>query len=193
MKIGITGGIGSGKSYICDKLRRLGFPVYSCDYEAKQLMVCDACIIDGVKRLVGDKAYTQSGEIDRAVIANFVFSGADNVRQMNAIVHPRVKAHFEAWARQCNAEFVFMESAILFESGFDDVVDKTVAVYAPKNVRLLRAMRRDHATEAQIVSRMNSQMDEDEKRGLADFVIVNDSVADVDGQIQNMLDALSLN
>lgn len=191
MKIGITGGIGSGKSYICNKLIKLGFPVYSCDMEAKRLMVGDSLLVDEIRKLVGDHAYTLSGEINKKAVADFIFSGKEYMDRMNAIVHPHVKAHFESWAKKQDAEYVFMESAILFESGFDKVVDKTVSVYASKEVRLFRAMQRDNATESQIVSRMKSQMDEEEKRGLADFVIFSDGSTDVDGQISAMFDSFS--
>lgn len=192
MNIGITGGIGSGKSYVCRKLVELGFPVYSCDDEAKLLMLHDSSLVNGIKKLVGDSAYTHTGDINKKVIADFIFSAPEHLNEMNAIVHPCVKAHFESWARTQGADFVFMECAILFESGFNEVVDKTVSVYAPKEVRLMRAMHRDHATEGQIIDRMNNQMDEEVKRNLADFVILNDGIADVDEQIRNMLDCFSL-
>ncbi|MCD8235265.1 MAG: dephospho-CoA kinase [Prevotellaceae bacterium] len=192
MNIGITGGIGSGKSYVCKKLVELGFPVYSCDDEAKLLMLHDSSVVDGIKKLVGDGAYTPVGDINKKVIADFIFSAPEHLNRMNAIVHPCVKAYFESWARTRDTDFVFMECAILFESGFNEVVDKTVSVYAPKEVRLMRAMLRDHATEGQVIDRMNNQMDEEAKRSLADFVILNDGVADVDEQIRNMLDCFSL-
>ncbi len=189
MNVGITGGIGSGKSYICNKFRQLGFPVYSCDDEAKHLMVSDIEIIDGIKNLVGGCAYDVAGNLNTKAVADYIFSDSENIGRINAIVHPRVKAHFLSWAKRQNNKTVFMECAILFEAGFNDVVDMTVSVYAPKDIRLLRAMERDHASRIQVLGRMDKQMDDEEKRRLADFVILNDGIEDVDRQIRIFMDS----
>ena len=168
-KIGITGGIGSGKSYICNCLKELGYPVYNCDDEAKRLMVEDATIIAGIKNLVGDNAYLD-GTLNKKAIADFLFRNADNAKAINGIVHPVVKQDFAKWAGMQEARYVFMECAILFESGFQDAVDTTVLIYAPAEIRLHRAMMRDNASAEQIKARMNHQISDEEALSLANYV-----------------------
>jgi len=169
MKIGITGGIGSGKSYICNRLRQLGYPIYSCDDEAKRLMIADTTIITSLKQLLGEGAYTD-GALNRQVIADFLFKDAANASIINSIVHPVVKKDFLQWADKQGTEYVFMESAILFESGFDDTVDTTVLIYAPQNIRLRRAMKRDNVSEEKILARMSHQISDREALARADYI-----------------------
>lgn len=187
MRIGITGGIGSGKTYVCDKLVKFGFPVYSCDVEAKRLMVENISIIESLKKLVGEDVYDPHGSLCKERMASFLFSCKDNAEKVNSIVHPIVKADFLRWASLQSFDKVFMESAILFESGFDDVVDFVVDVYAPAAVRKARAVKRDSSTPEAVSKRMAGQMDDEEKRRLADFCIVNDGIEDVDAQIEKLI------
>lgn len=190
MRIGITGGIGSGKTYVCERLTKAGFPVYSCDVEAKRLMVENRSIIESLKKLVGDDVYDSDGNLCKERMARFIFSDKDNAAKVNSIVHPVVKADFIEWASLQKSDKVFMESAILFEAGFEDAVDCVVDVYAPSEVRLARAVRRDSSTSEAVSKRMASQMDDDEKRRLADYCITNDGVEDVDAQIEKLMVAL---
>ena len=192
MRIGITGGIGSGKTYVCDKLVKAGFPVYSCDAEAKRLMVEDISIIESLKGLVGEDVYDSQGALCKERMIAFLFSDKGNTEKVNSIVHPAVKADFLKWASLQNSDKVFMESAILFESGFDDVVDCVVDVYAPADVRLARAVKRDSSTSEAVSKRMASQMDDEEKKRLADYCIVNDGIEDVDTQIEKLIALLGL-
>lgn len=191
IKIGITGGIGSGKSFVCQRLQSRGVPVYNCDAEAKRLMTESGEIVEAVKRLVGNDAYTAEGRLNRERIAAFLFLNEENARKINAIVHPAVKKDFLAWAERQDSDIVAQECAILFESGFDDTVDMTVEVYAPQPLRIRRAMRRDSATEQQIEARMAQQMDEEEKCERADVCIMNDEVHDTDSEIERMLAAIT--
>lgn len=179
-KIGITGGIGSGKSYLCSRLAALGIPVYNCDDEAKRLMHTDLTLRRQLTELIGPDTYNADGTLNKPVVADFLFSSTDNAKRINAVVHPRVLADFNTWAdsQPQTSTTVVMESAILFESGFDKSVDLTVAVYAPETIRLARAMRRDAASEEQIRRRMANQMNDEEKRRLADFVFYNDNEQD---------------
>lgn len=187
LKVGVTGGIGSGKSYVCDLLRQKGYPVYACDEEAKRLMVEDTVLVSSLKALIGEDAYDEDGRLNKQSIATFLFSAAENARRINGIVHPRVKDDFLQWVRLQSSSVVFMESAILFESGFDAVVDTTLMIYAPLQVRLERVMRRDGISADMAMKRVEAQMADDEKLRLSDLMVVNDGVSDLDAQITEVV------
>lgn len=187
ISIAITGGIGSGKSYVSNLLEERGIPIYNADNESKRLTVSDEEIRKGLVALVGEQVYFDDGTLNKSLLAAYLFASSEHVTQVNAIIHPRVKADFRRWLEEHeDYEIVGLESAILYESGFDDVVDAVVAVYAPESLRLERAMKRDGATEAQIRARMSAQMNEEEKRDKADYVVLNDGSA----CLQKQLDAL---
>ena len=185
MRIGITGGIGSGKSYICNLLRERGYEVYNCDDEAKRLMVEDDTIISQLKALIGDDAYTPDGALNKPVIANFLFSDANNGAKVNSIVHPAVKKDYLRWAE--GKSIAFMECAILFESGFDNVVDFTVLVWADAKNRLKRAMMRDKATKEQIKARMAAQISDDEARRRADYIFRHNDYDTTENEINKLI------
>lgn len=187
ISIAITGGIGSGKSYVSNLLEERGIPIYNADNESKRLTVCDVVIRRGLVALVGEQVYFDDGTLNKSLLASYLFASSEHATQVNAIIHPQVKADFRRWLEEhTDCEIVGLESAILYESGFDDVVDAVVAVYAPESLRLERAMKRDGATEAQIRARMSAQMNEEEKRNKADYVVLNDGSA----CLQKQLDAL---
>lgn len=189
--IGITGGIGCGKSYVSDKLRLRGIPVYDSDSRAKLITATDQSIKEALTELVGPTLYCQCGcgVMQKEVLSRFIFGNPENMARVNAIIHPRVREDFGRWAGgYADKEFCVMESAILFESGFDADVDYTVCVDAPLALRIKRCVRRDNTTEQAVVARINSQMDQAEKCGLADFVIVNDDVTALDPQIDEMIE-----
>lgn len=195
IKIGVTGGIGSGKSYVCNLLGKQGFPVYNCDDEAKRLMRTSNIIRKELTELLGNEAYifdstTGEWQLNKAIISKFLFANKENAEKINSIVHPVVKQDFLEWAERQTAEIVVQECAILFESGFEDTVHKTIEVYAPKDVRLQRAMTRDSASAEQIEARMAQQMPEEEKRAKADYCINNDGIADFGIQIDALLKLL---
>ncbi len=185
VKIGITGGIGSGKTYICNLLRERGYEVYNCDDEAKRIMLEDEEIISQIKTLIGNDAYTPDGQLNKPVIANFIFSDKDNAAKVNSIVHPAVKRDFLRWAE--GKQVAIMESAILFESGFDNVVDTTVLIWADARNRLKRAMTRDHATREQIEARMAAQISDDEARRKADYIFRHNNYDETENEMRELI------
>lgn len=190
IRLGITGGIGSGKSYVSDILtRRFGIPVYNCDVEAKRLNIQSDEIRQALTQLVGPDVYAPDGTLRKSVLAAYLFASADHARQVNAIVHPIVARDFQAWAQaqqDSGTPIVAMESAILFESGFDHLVDHTLCVTAPRELCLQRAMQRDGATRQAIEQRMAQQMDDEERRNKAHHTILNDG-SEIDNQINEIL------
>ncbi len=187
MKIAITGGIGSGKSYVCRMLERRGIGVYDCDAAAKRLMRNSKELQQSLKRLVGDSVYTPDGQLQKRVLAEFLLSGEANKQALNDVVHPAVAADYIA------SGMTWLESAILFESGFDRRVkfDRVVCVTAPRDVRVSRIMKRDNITAGKAAEWIDAQMPQDEVERLSDFNIVNDGIADLDTQIAHLLEALS--
>lgn len=170
--LGITGGIGCGKSFVSSILKECySIPVYDCDSEAKRLMSSDDEIRGKLIGLVGEEVY--SGEVlNRKLLADFLFDNTDNAQCVNAIVHPAVWSDFLRWAKDQRCPLVALESAILFECGFNARMDYVLFVDAPEDVRLHRAMQRDSASEEQIRARMNMQHPE-EYRQLSDFIVDN--------------------
>lgn len=192
IKIGVTGGIGSGKSFLSSMLKERGIPVFDSDTEAKKLMLTDVFIISSLKSLLGEDVYT-GGKLNKPLLASYIFSSADKAAKINSIVHPRVKKAFLSWADERFSggdRVVAIESAILFESGFSDVVDKIVTVVAPIDVRVSRVMSRDSTTRDKVMERINSQMGDDEKISKSDFIIENDGRKPLNEQIDVMLSVL---
>lgn len=174
IKIGITGGIGSGKSVVSRLLEIMGVPVYISDSEAKRLTQTDRTIREGLIGLLGEEVYA-GGVLNKPLLASYLFGSPEHARQVNGIIHPRVKEDFRIWARRhADSRIVGIESAILIEAGFASEVDKIVLVYAPEEVRIPRAMVRDASSREAIRRRIASQMSDEKKREQADFVIVND-------------------
>ena len=172
--IGITGGIGCGKSYVSDILRNdFGIPVYDCDKEAKRLTATSSNIRQQLIQLIGSNVFNGQ-ELNKQVLADYLFKGPEQASKVNAIIHPAVQEDFKLWASRQQKPLVALESAILYESGFDGLVDKVIFVDAPEDVRLKRAMLRDSASEEQIRARMKMQRPE-LHRSQADFVVDNSS------------------
>lgn len=184
---GITGGIGSGKSYVCRRLAERGFPVFYCDDEAKRLIRTDPELRLRLTEIVGPALYDDAGRLNKAVMAAYLCGGAEQAARVDAEVHPRVAREFLRWAGEQRAPVVVMECALLFEARFDRLVDRRILVAAPRDVRLRRVMARDGVTAAQAEAWMALQMSEDERRRRADFVFVNDGVADIESEIGRML------
>lgn len=185
--IAITGGIGSGKSYVSVLLQAAGIPVYNTDNEAKRLMLSDEGIRQDLIALLGEGVYTD-GTLNKPMLASYLFAGPENAARINAIVHPRVKADFRRWMEEHEGqEIVGLECAILFEAGFADTVDAVVTVYAPESLRVERAMKRDVATEAQIRARIAAQMDDEEKCRLSDYIIYNDGSISLENQLSALV------
>lgn len=185
--IGVTGGIGSGKSVVSQLLRLMGGPVYDCDSEAKRLMCQSAEIRAALIQIVGESVYRPDGQLDRAVLAAYMFGNAAHVEQINRIVHPVVRTDFRRWAKQSGRAVVAVESAILFEAGMDTDVDAVWLVYAPMEVRLQRAVQRDGSNEEAIRKRMQNQFSDAEFLERADRVIYNDGVRSLILQVKENL------
>ena len=187
IKFAITGGIGSGKSYVSSLLEERGIPIYNADLESKRLTMQDEGIRKELVALLGEDIY-QGATLNKPLLASYLFANSDNAVKVNSIIHPRVKDDFRRWVEsQKDVPLVGLESAILYESGFDDVVNQVVMVYAPKAVRLQRAMKRDNATEEQVRARMSAQMDDEEKRSKADFVLMNDGIMPLEVQLDDLV------
>ena len=190
IKIGITGGIGSGKSVVSSLLTVAGIPVYVADNESKNLTDSSPVIQNKLKALFGDEIYS-NGILDRKRLASLIFADEDILKKVNDIIHPVVRDDFQQWVSKQSTRRCAMESAILFESGFDKDVDVVLTVYAPVELRLTRTMLRDDATEADIMKRMNRQMPDALKREQADFVIINDDVQAIIPQVEQFLKSLA--
>lgn len=174
IKLGITGGIGSGKSVVSRILRNCGVPVYDCDSNSKRLTATDPDIRRQLTALVGADVYSADGGLNKPLLAAYLFASADHVRQVDGIIHPCVRRDIARWAASRPERLVGVESAIFYEAHFTDVVDKIVMVYAPPDVRLARVMARDHATAADVRQRMSRQMSDEDKLRRADFSVTND-------------------
>lgn len=189
IKLGITGGIGSGKSYLSHLLKEQDIPVYDTDQEAKRLMITDGIIRKSLINLLGTSVY-QNDTLNKTLLSEYIFSNEDHTRRINAIVHPRVKSDFLQWASnlsQKGKKIIALESAILFESGFDNAVDYTITVSAPINFRIQRTIQRDQTTEVQVRRRIQAQMTEEERNKRANFIIINDEKHDLYSQMSNIL------
>jgi len=184
MKIGIAGGIGSGKSYVCQRIKQQGFEVYDCDDAAKRLIRTSPEIRQQLTALIGPEVYSDvEGKpvLNKAVVAKFLLTSESNARAIDRIVHPAVFKDF------VESGLLWMESALMFESGIYRLVDKVIAVVAPKEIRIRRVMERDHISREKVLEWMNRQMDQEEIIQRADFVIVNDGQRDIDQQLKNII------
>lgn len=172
MIVGLTGGIGSGKTLVSSFFEALGVPVYISDIEAKKLMQTDKETVAAIKELFGDDSYSNQS-LNRKFIASQVFTDTDKLNKLNAIVHPAVAKHFKTWYSKQKFDFVIKESAILFETGGEKHCDVIILVTAPIELRISRVIQRDSTTEEQVKSRINNQWDDTIKIPLADYVITN--------------------
>jgi len=176
MKIGITGGIGSGKSTVCRIFEHLGIPVFYADTVAKEIMVSDPLLIAGLKAAFGEESYDQAGRLNNKHIARIVFNNNTELAKLNALVHPAVFRAFDSWLARVsgNAPYILKEAALLFESGSYKSCDHNIVVTAAVAARLKWVMQRDGSTEEQVRARMNKQLTDEEKVKMADFLIRND-------------------
>ncbi|MBK3519355.1 dephospho-CoA kinase [Carboxylicivirga marina] len=170
MIVGLTGGIGSGKSTVAMLLRQLGLPVYEADVEAKMLINSDDSIRRAIIELLGDEAYTKHG-YNRPFVANKVFNNSGLLSRLNQIVHPVVSKHFSKWVDDINSSIVFQEAAILFENGSYKKFDKNILVTAPLAIRTNRVMKRDGFSEDEVKIRISRQWTDEAKIQLTDYII----------------------
>jgi dephospho-CoA kinase len=173
LKIGITGGIGSGKSVVAKVFETLGIPVYYADDAAKRLMNEDAVLKEKIQSQFGKESYTD-GKLNRAYIASIVFANPDKLALLNSLVHPVTIEDANNWMQQQTTAYAIKEAALLFESSSNKELDKIIGVYAPVPLRILRVMKRDQMDREEVLARMNRQMNEEEKMRLCDYVITND-------------------
>lgn len=171
--VALTGGIGSGKTIVSQQFERLGVPCFFADKVAgayyNDIEFCKQLL-----PIFGERIFTEQGVPDKRKIAEIVFADTEKLNQLNSLIHPRVMSDFALWVdKHINSPYVIQENAILFEHGFDKIFDKTIVVYAPKDVRIRRVLKRDNTTLEAVEARMNNQMDDDDKRSRADFVIIN--------------------
>ncbi len=175
IKVGITGGIGSGKTMVCKVFKLLGIPVFYSDEESKKLLFYDADINRRISKQFGTAVIGNQGTIDKGKLAIVVFSNKEKLEQLNAILHPAVALRFEEWVKEHHeSKYILKEAAILFESGANKQVDTVITVIAPVGLRIQRAMQRDEITREQVLERMKNQMNEEEKIKLSQFTIQND-------------------
>jgi dephospho-CoA kinase len=184
LKIGITGGIGSGKTTVCKIFETLGIPVYYADERAKRLMVENTGLVSEIKRLLGPEAYFEDGSLNRKYIARIVFNDPDKLTQLNSLVHPAVGRDGEQWhAAQKGVPYTLKEAAILFESKSHLLLDKVIAVSAPVEMRIARVIARDQVDRTTVEARIREQMPEEERIRRADFVIYNDGTQSLVRQV----------
>ncbi len=198
----VTGGIGSGKSYVCRLLEERGIPVFYTDDEAKLEMRHNAHIHAELRQLIGEGVIGEQGQLVKARIADFICQSEANAQAVNRIVHPRVRERMHRWlagggeedGKDCyynkGVRIKAVECALLFEAGWENDVDKIITVAAPENVRVRRIMKRDNISESKALEWIHLQMPQQEKERRSHFVILNDGVADLHSQIDNIIDQL---
>ena len=183
LKVGITGGIGSGKSTVCKVFKALGVPVYHADEVARNITDQNPSVVAQIKETFGADMYA-TGKLDRPKMAALVFNNPDALAKLNAIVHPAVRAGLPVWlAENKNAPYIIYEAAILFESAAYKQLDKSILVAASEEIRLHRVMQRDNATRDEVLARVKNQWDETQKLAHANFVIWNEGNIPVIAQV----------
>lgn len=173
LKIGLTGGIGSGKSTVSGIFKVLGIPVFDADLEAKLIMEKDEELALSIKNVFGQQSYIDK-KLNRKYLSDIVFNNPDKLEQLNALVHPSAILAANNWMNWQTAPYVVKEAALLFESASARLLDYIIGAYSPRELRVKRVMERDNVTAEQVLARMRRQMDEEEKMKLCDFVVVND-------------------
>ena len=191
-KIGLTGGIGSGKSTVANVFKTLGIPVFDADTEAKKIMEQDAAVVAEVTAKFGVAAYT-NGKLNKSYIANIVFNDAYQLQVLNAITHPATITAFTAWAAQQNAPYIIKEAALLFEAGTVTNLDQIIGVTAPQVLRVQRVIQRDGITREAVLARIDKQINDTIKMRLCDFVITNNEQQLLLPQVLKIDEALRLN
>lgn len=189
-RVGITGNIGSGKSYVCKMFEKLGIPVFYSDDETKKLY-----LIPSVKELIvnrfGKEVYFEDGTLNRKLLSYHLFKNEEAMKFIESVLYPALNQHFDEWCEQQTSPYVLYESAILFEKNYGKYFDKIIFVSAPEDIRLQRVMKRDDCTEENVRSRMRLQMSEETKISKADFVIYNDGNKALEPQVETIDKQLS--
>jgi dephospho-CoA kinase len=173
LKIGLTGGIGSGKSIVARVFETLGIPVYYADDAAKRLMSTNENLKESIIKNFGEECY-KSGQLDRKQLASIVFNNKEKLKLLNSLIHPATIADANEWMKKQKSAYIMKEAALLFESGADKNLDYVIGVLSPADLRIKRVMQRDGLTEKEVMQRIDQQMDEKEKMKRCDFIITND-------------------
>lgn len=189
LKIGITGGIGSGKSFICRIFQNIGIPIYYADDESKKILQNNEYVKLQIKLNFGNDIY-QENKLDKLKLANIVFNDSDKLKLLNNILHPIVFKEFNLWCSKQTSKYVIMESAIIFESGADKILDKIYSVSAPEELRIQRSMYRDKTSRQNVLQRMKNQISEEERNLRSDVIIINDDKSSVTDQVTKLHDNL---
>ena len=186
MIVGLTGGIGSGKTTVANLFNKLGVPIYVSDVEAKRIMVTNKKVITAIKSLLGNEAYTNVNELNRSYISEQVFKNKSLLNDLNSIVHPAVAEDFLNWYKDQKAEYVIKESAILFESGSFKNCDSVITVTAPLEERINRVVLRDKVTKKQVLHRVMNQLSDEDKIDRSNFIIINKTLEGTEGQVEKI-------
>ena len=189
-KIGITGGIGSGKTYVSEVFKSLGIPVFNADIESKKIMITSEKLMELVKSTFGEGIYT-NGRLNKEKLGAIVFSDKSKLQKLNSLVHPIVKEEFNNWCKSQKSLYVIKEAAILFESKANIGLDAVICVSAPLKLRISRSVKRDNTTEKEIKNRIENQISQEEKEKLSDYIIVNDTKDLLLPQVLNIHELLS--
>ena len=184
--VGLTGGIGSGKTTVAEMFSALGISVYNSDIEAKKLTNSSETIRQQLISLLGAETYNKEGTLDRKFMAGKIFNDEELLRKVNAIIHPKVAEHFKKWVSQQNSAYVIKEAAILFESGSDAQCDLVILVTASREERIRRVMDRDQVSQKEVEVRMKNQWSDSKKMKLANFVIQNNNLSETQKQVESL-------
>jgi dephospho-CoA kinase len=185
-RIGLTGGIGSGKSFIAQIIEHMGYPVYYSDKRSKELTKSNPSIKTGLISLFGEEVYSDN-ELNTQLVATKIFQNEEMRQKVNELIHPIVRKDFDNWALNQKSILVFNEAAILFETGAYRNFDSTILICAPMEVKIQRVMKRENCSKEEVMTRMSKQWSDEEKMKLADFVIENDEESPILKQIENIL------
>jgi dephospho-CoA kinase len=189
--IGLTGGIGSGKTTVAKLFIELGVPVYFTDVEAKILMNNSEAIRNELVDQFGKDTF-RNGELNREYLAKIIFNNKEQLSIINGIVHPKVKNHFKIWVKNQDAPFVIQESALIFENNKQNDFDKIITITAPLRIRIQRVMNRDNVTEEQVLDRIKNQIDDEFKVKNSSFIIHNIDLVNTKSQVKTIFDQLLL-
>ena len=190
IKVGITGGIGVGKSFVANIIEKMGYPVFYSDRVAKALMNSDLELIRLIKKEFGDDVYVSNNLINNKKLSSLAFRDNRALKNLNSLVHPFVKSNFKKWCVNQNSKIVFKEAAILFESKSNIDLDRIICVSANKNIRIDRIIKRDNRSKEEILKIISNQMDQKEKEKLSDYVIFNDEKNSIILQLTDILKQL---
>ena len=191
LKIGLTGNIGSGKTWTCKLFEALGVPIFYADLEARKILNNSKTVAD-ISRLFGSHLLNTKNEIDRKALAAIVFNDTLELAKLNQLIHPKLLEEFRLWTEKYRShKYVIQEAAILFENGFDKMMDQNICIAAPKEVRLERVIKRDKSNSAEVLARMDNQWSDEKKKAAADFVIYNDGLQMVLPQVLKIHEQLN--